>query len=112
MGNKITIKESIGKEKFYHIDEKMLVKEPLFSIISKEKGVTAYEFAVKVANIALNIERAKLYEQFSDELSRIEYYVNNAGWDTEERRDKEIETIWGIRDKLQKALTEALEGSK
>lgn len=111
MGNKITIKDSIGKEKLYHINEEVLVKEPLFSIISKEKGVKAYELAVEVTRIALNVERAQLYEQFCSELARIEFYVNNAGWDTDERRDKEIETIWGIRDKIQAAHNEALGGA-
>ncbi len=70
--------------------------------MSNNSGVELFDKISSFLDESIIKERNSLSEQFGIDLSRIEFYVNNAGWNTDEKRDMELSTIWGLRNKYAK----------
>lgn len=97
-------RKAIAERGVYGVSFNHKIRPKLFKIISENDGVELFDLVSKLVQDVIEEERVSLIEQFRTDLSKIEFYVNNAGWDTEERRYIEISTIWGIRDKYTKEL--------
>jgi len=95
------IRESISKENIYNYFDNNItnINNELFKIIADKSNADLFDSIKLLIYRVVKHTQGDILDQFSTDLGRIEYYVNNAGWNTDERRDKEIATIWALKDK-------------
>lgn len=93
------IQNRLSKEVPYRPFDHKLTREEVFQQVAMLKGVDLFDHLMALFDSTIKKELSNLAVQVIDDLGKVEYYVNNAGWDTEERRGREISTIWGLKNK-------------
>lgn len=101
-----SIQQSASKESVYRPFGNSKDREQLFQLVANKSGVDLFDSIVSFFDSTIEKERSTVAEQVISDLGRIEYYVNNAGWDTEKRRGREISLIWGLRAKYSNVVGE------